>query len=359
MGLRSTQVDQRRAAQADQFAGSYKAVAQVVRELGLLRRARWFYGLLFGGLCLALAGTVAGFVLLGDSWWQLLIAATLGVICTQFAFLAHEASHRQIFSGGPANDRAGRLLGTLLVGISYSWWMGKHTRHHANPNRVGKDPDIEIDTISFLAEDAATRRGLLAALTRRQGYAFFPLLMLEGINLHVSSIRFLAGRRRITGRWVELGLIAAHLALIATPAFVFLSPGIAGAFCGVQLAVFGVYMGASFAPNHKGMPIVGADEKLDFFTKQVRTSRNIRGRFWASALMGGLNYQVEHHLFPSMPRPHLAKARSIVRDYCRSRGIPYTETSLPRSYAIVIAYLNEVGLAARDPFECPMLALRR
>jgi fatty acid desaturase len=75
--------------------------------------------------------------------------------------------------------------------------------------------------------------------------------------------------------------------------------------------------------------------------------------------MGGLNYQVEHHLFPSMPRPHLAKARSVVRDYCHPRGIPYTETSLPRSYAIVIAYLNDVGLSARDPFECPMLALRR
>nr|WP_244843878.1 fatty acid desaturase [Actinocatenispora sera] len=118
-------------------------------------------------------------------------------------------------------------------------------------------------------------------------------------------------------------------------------------------------MGASFAPNHKGMPVVGANEKLDFFTKQVRTSRNIRGRFWASALMGGLNYQIEHHLFPSMPRPYLARARAIVREYCESRDIPYTETSLPRSYAIVIGYLNQVGLAARDPFECPMLAMRR
>ena len=73
----------------------------------------------------------------------------------------------------------------------------------------------------------------------------------------------------------------------------------------MQLAVFGLYMGASFAPNHKGMPIIPADVKLDFFTKQVRTSRNISGGWWATALMGGLNYQIEHHLFPSMPRPHL------------------------------------------------------
>ena len=127
------------------------------------------------------------------------------------------------------------------------------------------------------------------------------------------------------------------------------------AFLGVQLAVFGVYMGMSFAPNHKGMPIIDKDAKLDFFTKQVRTSRNISGGWWATWFMGGLNYQIEHHLFPSMPRPHLAKAREIVREHCAAVGVPYTETTLWRSYGIVIEYLNRVGLAARDPFDCPMV----
>ena len=56
-----------------------------------------------------------------------------------------------------------------------------------------------------------------------------------------------------------------------------------------------------------------------------------------------------------MPRPHLAKAREIVREYCTTLDVPYTETSLVRSYGIVIRYLNRVGLAARDPFECPMV----
>jgi fatty acid desaturase len=114
-------------------------------------------------------------------------------------------------------------------------------------------------------------------------------------------------------------------------------------------------MGASFAPNHKGMPIIPAGSKLDFLRKQVLTSRNVRGGWWATWLFGGLNYQIEHHLFPSMPRPHLAKTRRIVREYCLSIGVPYTETSLMRSYAIVIEYLNRVGLSARDSFDCPMV----
>ena len=87
----------------------------------------------------------------------------------------------------------------------------------------------------------------------------------------------------------------------------------------------------------------------------MRTSRNISGGWWATWLMGGLNYQIEHHLFPSMPRPHLAQARRDRAEYCATVGVPYTETTLWRSYGIVIEYLNRVGLAARDPFDCPMV----
>jgi fatty acid desaturase len=101
------------------------------------------------------------------------------------------------------------------------------------------------------------------------------------------------------------------------------------------------------------MPIIPAGSRVDFLSKQVLTSRNIRGGWWMNLLMGGLNHQVEHHLFPSMARPHLARARRLVREHCADHGIPYTETTLVRSYAIVIEYLNRVGLAARDPFDCP------
>ena len=333
---------------------AYTQLSQLVRETGLLRRTPWFYALIGTAIALAFGGAVAGFILLGDSWYQLLIAGALGILFTQLAFLAHEAAHRQILASGPSNDRLARVLAGL-VGMSYSWWDSKHSRHHANPNRVGKDPDIEVDTISFLDEDAAEARGIRQLLTRKQGWWFFPLLTLEGLNLHYQSLRHLFARGPVPGRWTELSIIAARLAIVFVPVFLVLPLGMAFAFVGVQLAVFGVYMGASFAPNHKGMPVIARDAKLDFFQKQVRTSRNIRGGWWATWLMGGLNYQVEHHLFPSMSRMHLAQTREIVREYCQTNDVPYTETSLWRSYAIVIAYLNRVGLAARDPFDCPMV----
>jgi fatty acid desaturase len=340
-------------------AASYTEVSRAVKAGGLLKRARWFYVLVLAGLVVALAADITGMVLLGGSWFQLILAGVLGLILTQFAFLAHEAAHRQVMASGPANDRVGRFLGTFVIGMSYAWWVNKHTRHHANPNQIDKDPDIAFDTISFTEEDAAKQTGFLAWLTRRQGYLFFPLLSLEGLNLHLTSFKLLAGAAPVKHRATEVALIAVRFGIYLGLLFWFLPPGIAAAFFGVQLVVFGVYMGASFAPNHKGMPIIPAGVKLDFFSKQVRTSRNITGGWWATALFGGLNYQVEHHLFPSMARPHLAKARLIVRDHCESRGVPYTETTLAESYAIVIAYLNRVGLQARDPFACPVIAQYR
>lgn len=341
------------------IAKAYTEVSNVVKETGLLRRAPLFYAGVGAALLLAFGGIVTGFILLGDTWYQLFMAAALGILLTQVAFLAHEAAHRQILSSGPANDRLGRILAAGIVGISLSWWTTKHNRHHGSPNQVGRDPDIEIDTISFTEEDAASARGLRRLITRKQGWLFFPLLTLEGLNLHALGLKHLFSRGEVKGRWTEITLVFIRFALYLTPLFLFLPVGMAFAFLGVQLAVFGVYMGASFAPNHKGMPIIAPGARLDFFSKQVRTSRNIRGGWWATALMGGLNYQVEHHLFPSMARPYLSKAREIVRDHCKALGVPYTETSLIESYAIVIAYLNRVGLAARDPFDCHMISQYR
>src|SRR5215207_291408 len=335
------------------FTHTFTELAQAVRSRGLQGRRRGFYVMIFAVLVLALAGSASGMILLDDSWLQLLLAGGLGLIFTQFAFLGHEASHRQIFESGKANDHSGRVL-AALVGISYGWWMNKHNRHHANPNKIGKDPDIESDTVSFLEESAATRKGALAWITRRQGYVFFPLLLLEGLNLHVKSITSLTVRTPVKGRWIELGMLAARFMIYFGLIFWLLPFGMAWAFIGVQLAVFGLYMGATFAPNDKGMPIIPADVKPDFLSKQVRTSRNITGGLWATILMGGLNYQIEHHLFPSMPRPHLRAARTLVREHCRSNDVPYVEASLLSSYRTVIAYLNRVGLAARDPFDCPL-----
>jgi fatty acid desaturase len=324
-----------------------------VREAGLLRRSRLFYITTFAAVTTALVGAWVGFAFLHDSWYSLLIAAALGIIFTQYAFLGHEASHRQVFESGKANDFAGRLLADFFVGMSYAWWMNKHTRHHANPNTVSRDPDIDPDFIIFQAEDAAKLTGLQAAISRRQGWLFFPALLLEGINLHHHAYRTVFSKKKIDSRAFSITLLMVRNLAYLAVLFSFMPLGMAFAFLGVQLAIFGLYMGASFAPNHIGMPLLPKDSKVDFLRRQVLTSRNVSGGWFMNIFMGGLNYQVEHHLFPSMPRPHLRRANEIVREYCAARDIEYTETSYGRAQVIVVQYLNKVGLASGSAaFEC-------
>jgi fatty acid desaturase len=102
----------------------------------------------------------------------------------------------------------------------------------------------------------------------------------------------------------------------------------------------------TFAPNHKGMPHPDGTE--DYLRKQVLTSRNVTGHWLTDAAMGGLNYQIEHHLFPAMPTPNLRKVQPIVEAYCAEIGVSYESTSLIESYRQALRYLHEVGAPLRD-----------
>ncbi|KRB36161.1 delta fatty acid desaturase [Microbacterium sp. Root180] len=343
-------------------SNSYTELSQLVTASGLMRRRYGYYWTKLIAAPIVLAAVLAAFIVVGDTWWQLVTAAVLAVVLTQVAMLGHDAAHRQIFRSGRWNDWTTLVISNFLVGLSYGWWQHKHTRHHANPNKIGSDPDIDLPVIAFTPEQAdrrrASRNGPLRWLIAHQGVFFFPILLLEGLSLHASSVRRVFSREPLRRRPIEIAFLAVRIIGFVVLVFLVLSPGIAFAFIGVQLGLFGVYMGMAFAPNHKGMPLVPADVKVDFLRRQVLMSRNVRGSRMLDTVMGGLNFQVEHHLFPSMPRPHLRAASGMISAFCREHGVTYTETGLWQSYGIVVRYINRVGLGERDPFECPLLAQR-
>lgn len=338
----------------------FTALMQQAHGLGLLRRRYGYYWTRLVGAVVAVAAWVAGFIRLGDSWWQLGMAVVLAVIMTQIAFLGHDAAHRQMFRSAGWNDWVSLVLANLLVGISYGWWRAKHNRHHANPNKDGADPDIAPGGLVLTPEPPDHPRGaVLRWLVAHQGWYFFPLTLLEGFSLHWEGIRGVASRSDDPRRWVEAVMLTVRLGGLGSLAFVVLPPGKAALFLTVQIAVFGMYLGCAFAPNHIGMPLVPATLKLDFLRRQVLVSRNITGGRLVSFLMGGLNHQIEHHLFPSIARPHLRTIAPLVAAHCAAQRIPYTQSTLRAAYRDVVRHLNQVGLAGNDPFLCPLVAQRR
>jgi fatty acid desaturase len=331
---------------ADRTHGSdFADLSHVVRQSGLLRRRYGYYAVRCSLTLMAFAATWVVFGYLGDSWWQLCTAAFLALMYTQLSFLGHDAGHKQIFRRRRANDALGLALGGL-VGLSYGWWIGKHTRHHANPNHEDDDPDLGIPALAFTIGQGGAKRGLARWMAKYQAFLFFPLLLLEGLNLHRSSVRSV-WRGEVRLRRLEKGLLIAHIGMYLTAVFLVLSPMTAVVFIAVHQGLWGVCMGCSFAPNHKGMPTVTEGHPWDFLRKQVLTSRDVRGGRWVDFLLGGLNYQIEHHLFPSMPRPNLRRAQPIVQAFCGERAISYSQCGLLRSYGEVLRHLHAVGTPLR------------
>jgi fatty acid desaturase len=324
----------------------FGVLAKQVREAGLLDRRFGYYGVMIPITVAAFALGFAALILIGSSWWALLIAGFLGLTFTQLGFVGHDAGHHEVFRSRKLNRLLGLAVGNVLIGMSFGWWVPKHSAHHAHPNEVGRDPDVgEGVPVPDADGQIATGNWLAHFMTKWQAQLFFPLMVLRSTGIYVLGIQRLL-RQRDRAAALEGALLAVHVALYLTVIFWFLSPLKAVAFIAIQQAVFSVYLGCSFAPNHKGMPVVDPELGLSFVRRQVISSRNVAGGWFTNVALGGLNFQIEHHLFPSMPRPNLARAQRIVRTFCLENDLGYCETSLTGSYRQTIRHLREGAQAA-------------
>ncbi len=309
----------------------YQKLAIQIREAGLLNRRTGYYGIKVGLTVAAFGAGWAALLVIGRSWAVLGIAAFLGMMSTQLGFVCHDAGHQQVFRSRRANGLLGLAIGNALMGLSFSWWMSKHSAHHAHPNHIGRDPDI--------GDGLGGNSRPTGLLSRWQAGLFFPLMVLRSTGLYCSGIQKLVRQRdrAAAGEGLLIALqVAAYLTVIAWR----LSPLQAVAFVIVQQAVFSVYLGCSFAPNHKGMPLIEGDPIMSFMRRQVVTARNITGGWLTDFMLGGLNYQIEHHLFPTMPRPNLRRAQSIVRPFCIAEGFGYCEDTLVGSFRQALQHLR-------------------
>ena len=324
----------------------YADLAARIREQGLLERRPGFYAAALAVLLLVTGLSVAAMVTWSGSWWLLLVAPVLAVVSTQYGFLGHDVGHLQVTRGRKHSRPLGLLVGNGLAGLSYGWWVAKHNAHHAHPNDLETDPDVAVGALVWSEHQADERQGAAAWLTAHQAVLFPVMLLGEAVALHVHSVRTLF-RPDLRDRGGEAVLLTAHIvgyvALLATT----LTWGQALVFFAIHKGLQGVYLGLSFAPGHKGMPILGPEQAADPLLRQVLTSRNIYGGWFVDTALGGLNYQIEHHLFPSMPRANLRHARPVVRDFCAERGVPYAEVKASAAYAAGFRHLSAVGANLR------------
>jgi fatty acid desaturase len=319
-------------------------LCRLVKDIRVLEKTPapflWFKaGILLAVTALILAAMILG---RGSVGLQLLNAVLLAFLFMQIAFLMHDAGHRQIFRSPAANRAAGLLLGNLLIGVSYTWWVDKHNRHHRNPNHLDLDPDIDFAALAFSKEQAMAKQWPWKWIVKHQAFLFLFFLLAEHVHLHLVAVaHVLSGRSKAP--WTEGILLACHHVACFAIAFSILDPLPAVAFLVFGKALAGLYAGLVFAPNHKGMLMVDSDSDVSLFRRQVLTSRNVRSGPVNDFLYGGLNYQIEHHLFPFLRQDQLPAVQAIVKPFCREHGIRYHETGIHQSLKEILQHLQQVG----------------
>jgi len=325
----------------------YVQLKRLIKQRGLLDQQPVYYTWKFLFTVGLLALGIAFLFALHNFWLLLLDALYMGFVSMQAGLLGHDIGHRQVFRNGRRSRLAGFLVGNLLVGWSWSWWIDKHNAHHGHPNQPGLDPDIVRPFTAFTEDVAMSRQGLARTLAKYQAYLEFPLYLFSPLTFLVLSILFLYRKK---ARYVktEALLLILHYTLYAGLLLWRLNPWQALLFMMVHHAFFGLYLGSIGAPNHKGMPILDANSPVDFLRQQVLTARNVTGSPLIDFWYGGLNFQIEHHLFPTMPRNKLRRARPLIKAFCEQRNIAYCETSMLQSYKDILHFLHAVSAPLRE-----------
>lgn len=311
----------------------YAELRQALLAAGLFKPAYGYYfwrstscfTLLFLALALFFFSPTAG--------GTILATLLLGFSLVQVALIGHDAGHLEVFKTTRKNWALGQLCWTLTVGIGFWYWNDRHNRHHGHTNDVDQDPDLQgggLLAVSYSEHDTLTRSGWRRMALKMQPVLIFIALLSIAFAFKVEGVLFTLRSLRGARRNLEAVLLSLNTVLWVILIVLFGWRGL-GLFLGTT-AVASLYLTAIIAPNHNGMPVWTKEATPSFLERQVKSSRNITSHPVWDYLFGGLNYQIEHHLFPKMPRVHLKRARSMVKPFCAAHDLSYEEVDPITSY---------------------------
>jgi fatty acid desaturase len=325
-----------------------RAHALVVELAHRLRRAGCFEradGRYARRLAILVPAFAAAFVALhalrpGALWAALSVATAFASV--QLGIVSHDAGHRMVHRRRGWNTFWGHAGMTFACGLSFTHWCLIHDAHHRHAQDESRDPDMQYARLFSVApRAAAARRGLARRHMRVQHLTFWPLAALYAWSLRGDSIARVVrepARTRID-RWV----LPAHYALwLIAPALVVGPLAAAFAYLAVSTLI-GLYLVAIFAPNHIGMPSLTPDAPVTHLDQQTGTTRDVTGGRTLAIVMGGLEHQIEHHLFPRIVQPRLAAARAVVTAFCAEHGLPHHACSFRSAHREVLRHLSAMA----------------
>ena len=308
----------------DPVERDFEALRLAAESAGHFTGRRAFYARRLGVILALILGSAAT-VVFAPAFW-LPAALAVGLAWQQAGWLAHDLLHHSVHGERRRGDVQGILLGSVALGFSADWWKRKHNTHHALPNVLGGDPDIDVLPLLAFDERQVADAGALGRLfVRIQGFTVWPIVAFARLNWVTQSILWALFAPGVRRRRLELLSLAAHVTwnvalLWALPDW----PSRIGFLLVSQLSA-GLMTGTVFIVGHNARPMYAPVEAVGFYGQQVQSTQNVRVNVLTRWFFGGLERQIEHHLFPSMPRHEHEAVCEQVKSLCAQHGLAYVE----------------------------------
>jgi delta8-fatty-acid desaturase len=344
------------------FVKGHRALRQQLLERNLFETNLWFYG---KQTCILAVVFAAVFYLALVAEQRVLSAILLGGFWQQLAFIGHDVGHNSISHKRNIDSWWGAVLGNLTGGISLAWWKRSHNVHHIVCNSVENDPDIQHIPLIAVTEKQfkpfwstyhQKKFNMTSCIARfligNQHWLLYPVMPFARFNLYFQSWFLLCSApEKIQNRAMEVislagfalwlsGLVLSFPTWLDTFSFLMISHSIA-AILHIQIMLSHFYMDTYHGRAYN-------DDSDEWFTMQLKTTMNVSCPEWLDWFHGGLQFQIEHHLWPRLPRHNLRQARKLVIPFCKKHGIPYHEPGFIQGNIEMIRSLRRVALAARD-----------
>lgn len=329
----------------DEINADFQNLKMLAEKMDLYRPNYIFYMLHF--LQLILLDLVAWTIIYYSgyqNWFTYLFAAALMATAqAQAGWLQHDFGHLSVFKSSKMNHLVQRVIICWFKGVSADWWNFRHYIHHAKPNAIVKDPDMRFYPLLVLGKILPREVGLKKKKPMPynfQQFYFFMVLppLLLPLYFNFEQTYFL----------IKRGLVKESLWVLSffVRWFIMFVPilGFGGAIA--------LYVIVRFLESHwfvwttqmSHLPMhIDHDKDMTWFRRQLLTSCNVEQSFFNDWFSGHLNFQIEHHLFPTMPRHNCYRIAPYVKSMCEKHKISYLNKTLTQAMADIYHCLKESG----------------
>ncbi|CAF3428348.1 unnamed protein product [Rotaria sp. Silwood1] len=291
----------------------------------------------------------------GTSWLPYLIALVLYIIAeAQCGWVQHDFGHLSVFKKSSWNHLLHQFYVGFTKGASADWWNNMHFQHHSKPNVIDKDPDTRVEPIFVLGDKIPIRAahrnakyGKNLPYNLQYLYFFIAAPLLFPVYFQFMTIRHAIKRKK----WMDLAWLTLYY--VKYFSIMPLKLGFIGALkFHFLIRVFeGTWFVVVTQSNHVVMDVSPDDDKLSWVRMQLKATCNIEKSFFNDWFTGHLNFQIEHHLFPMMPRHNLYKIQPDVIELCRKYNIPYIVKPMGRAFIDILTSLEKSGRMWRETYE--------